>query len=132
MNCPLLRFNNLLFCRCYRTEAPTRKTIRDFINKFQRTGNVCDEKRSGRSLTSQETVETIRQATEQSPKVSTHRLVLVGNTASQKSTVWQTLRFITEEIGLSHPGARPHPTAHLRSIFFFSPKQQSRQHRSCT
>ena len=44
----------------YRTEAPTRTTIRSLVNKIQRTGNVWDEKRSARSSTSsQETVETI-------------------------------------------------------------------------
>ena len=32
------------FRRSYHTEAPTRKTIRGLVNKFQRTVNVCYEK----------------------------------------------------------------------------------------
>ena len=62
------------FRRSYRTEAPIRTTMRGLVNKFQGTGNVCDEKHSAWSSTSQETVETIWQAIEQSPKASTHRL----------------------------------------------------------
>ena len=83
------------FRRRYRTEAPTRTTIRGLVNKFQRTGNVCDEKRSGRPSTSQETVETIRQAIEQSPKASTRRLS--REHGIPKSTVWQTLRFVLKK-----------------------------------
>ena len=81
-----------LFRRSYRTEAPTRTTIRGLVNKLQRTGNVCDEKRSARSSTSQETVETIWQAIEQSLKASTHRLRREHGIPT--SFVWQILRFV--------------------------------------
>ena len=77
--------------RRYRTEAPKGTTIRGLINKFQRIGNVCDEKCSGQPSTSQETVEIIRQAIKQSPKASTRRLS--RELSIPKSTVWQTLRF---------------------------------------
>ncbi|KAJ4440112.1 hypothetical protein ANN_08249 [Periplaneta americana] len=83
------------FCRRYRTEAPTRTTIRGLVNKFQRNGNVCNEKRSGRPSTSQETVETIQKAIEQSPKASTRRLS--REHGIPKSTVWQTLRLVLKK-----------------------------------
>ena len=51
---PFSEVQELFRRRC--TEAPTGTTIRGLVNKFQRTGNVCDEKRSGRPSTSQETV----------------------------------------------------------------------------
>ena len=72
-----------------------RKPIRDFINKFQWTGNVCDEKHFGRSLTSQETVETIRQAIKQSQKALTRRVS--REHGIPKSTVWQTLHFVLKK-----------------------------------
>ena len=78
----------------YRTEPPTRTTIRGLVNKFQRTGYVCDEKHSGQPSTSQETVETIWQAIKQSPKASTR---LNQEHVIPKSTVWQTLRFVLKK-----------------------------------
>ena len=74
------------FRPCYHTETPTRTTIRGLVNKFQWPGNICEEKRSGWLLTSQETVETMRQAIEQSPKVSTRHLC--PEHGIPKSTVW--------------------------------------------
>ena len=84
-----------LFRGRYRTEAPSGTTIRSLVNKFQRTWNVCDEKRSGLPSTSQETVETIRQAIKQSPKASTRRLS--REQSILKSTVLQTLRFVLKK-----------------------------------
>ena len=53
-------------CR-FRKPAPTRMNIRTLVNKFQRTGRVDDEERSGRPSTSQETVLRIQEAIERSP-----------------------------------------------------------------
>ena len=100
-----------MFRRSYRTEAPTRTTIRGLDNKFQRTGNVCDEKRSEHSSTSQETVETIWQAIEQSPKATTSSSQ--SGTRNPKVHSMTNLTLRTEEKGVSHPSAGPHPTVHL-------------------
>ena len=75
--------------------SPNTKTIRDFINTFQWTGNICDEKRSGRSLTSQETMETIRQAIKQSQEALTRHFS--REHSIPKSTVWQTLHFVLQK-----------------------------------
>ena len=96
MNCPLLRFKN-----CFvdvTVQKPQReKTIRDFINISSELGTfvMTDEKRSGRSLTSQETVETIRQAIKQSQKALTRRFS--RKHGIPKSTVRQTLHFVLKE-----------------------------------
>ena len=84
-----------LFRRHYRIEAPTGTKLRGLVNKFQRTGNIYDEKRSGWPLTLQETGETIQQAIKQSPKESTHHLN--QEHGIPMSTVWQTLRFVLKK-----------------------------------
>ena len=103
-------------------------TFRDLANKFQRTGNVCDEKRSARSTTSQETEEIIWQAIEQSPKASTHRLS--REYGIPKSTVWQTLRFVQNKRAIISGWWASSNSAF--AVFFFFLKQQSRQHRAWT
>ena len=89
------------------SELQREQPFRSLGNKFQRTGNVCDEKLSARSSTSQETVQTIWQAIEQSPKASTHRFS--REHGIPKSIVWQTLRFVLKKkayhiqvLGLTH------------------------------
>ena len=69
-------------CRGRFTVQKLQRERPGLVNKFQRAANVCDEKRSARSSTSQETVETIWRATEQSPKASSR---------------WQTLRFVLKK-----------------------------------
>ncbi|PSN33099.1 hypothetical protein C0J52_19408 [Blattella germanica] len=61
------------FERRFRKPAPTQQNIQLLVNKFMRTGSVADEQRIGRPPTSQETVETIREAIERSPHASIRR-----------------------------------------------------------
>lgn len=79
------------FTRRFRKPAPTRKNIRTLVNKFQRTGRVDDEERSGRPSTSQETVLRIQEAIERSPRASTRRVSRELDVPH--TTVWKVLRF---------------------------------------
>ena len=56
-----------------------------------RTGSVADEQRSGRSPTSQERVETIREAIEHTPRGSSRRLS--HELGIPRATVWKVLHF---------------------------------------
>ena len=53
------------------------------------TGSVADEQRSGRPPTSQERVNTIREAIERSPRASTRRLS--RELGIPRATVWKVL-----------------------------------------
>ena len=55
------------------------------------TGSVADEQRIGRPPTSQETVETIREAIEHSPHASIRRLS--HELVIPRATVWKVLHF---------------------------------------
>ncbi|KAJ4432463.1 hypothetical protein ANN_21082 [Periplaneta americana] len=52
------------FIRKFHKLTPTRANIQILVNKFQRTGNVADAPRSGRSAVPKETVTQIREAIE--------------------------------------------------------------------
>ena len=60
-------------------------------NKFKRTGNVADAKRSGRPSTSDETMARIDEAITRSPSASTRRLS--RELGIPQSTVWKTLHY---------------------------------------
>ena len=79
------------FNRRFQKPAPTRMNIRTLVNKFQRTGRVDDEERSGRPSTSQETVLRIHEAIECSPRASTRRVSRELDVPH--TTVWKVLRF---------------------------------------
>jgi hypothetical protein len=49
------------FRTVYRTEPPMDKTIRERYMKFQQSGCLCAEKRTGRPEPSAETVERVRE-----------------------------------------------------------------------
>ena len=61
------------------------------VNKFMRMGSVEDEHRSGRPPTSQERVETIREARERTPRASTRRLN--RELGTPRARVWKVLHF---------------------------------------
>ncbi|KAJ4439904.1 hypothetical protein ANN_08033 [Periplaneta americana] len=49
------------FQRKVRKDGPTNKSIWRLLNKFQRTGNVADDSRTGRPSTSPADIDTIRE-----------------------------------------------------------------------
>lgn len=79
------------FNRRYRKPGSNRKTISKLVNKFKRTGNVADVKRSGRPSTSDDTVARIEEAITRSPSASTRRLS--RELGIPQSTVWKTLHY---------------------------------------
>ena len=79
------------FQRRFRKPAPTQQNIQMLVNKFMRTGSVADEQWSGRPPTSQERVETIREAIERSPRAST--CSLSRELGIPRATVWKVLHF---------------------------------------
>ena len=71
--------------------APTRHAIKKMVNKFERTGSVTNEHRTGRPAVENETVQSIQEAITRSPSASTRRLSReLGIT---HTSVWKTLRF---------------------------------------
>ena len=67
-----------------------QQNIQMLVNKFMRTGSVS-EQRSGQPPSSQERVETIREAIECSPSASTR---LSRELGILRATVWKVLHFI--------------------------------------
>ncbi|PSN43641.1 hypothetical protein C0J52_16675 [Blattella germanica] len=55
------------FTRRFRNRGPTNVTIRELLNKFNRTGSVHDDTRSCRPSVPEDTVERIQEAIERSP-----------------------------------------------------------------
>jgi transposase len=78
------------FERKFRKPAPTTASIRFLVNKFKRTGSALNEKHSGRPQTSED-VQSIQQATEQSPCASIRHLS--NQLDISKTTVWRVLHF---------------------------------------
>jgi len=74
----------------FKKEPPTKKSIRSWYDKFQRTGCLCKGKSPGRPSTSEATLVRIRKSFRRSSQKSTAR-------ASRKlgipqTTVWRVLR----------------------------------------
>ena len=80
-----------VFQRRFRKPDPTQQNIQMLVNKCMRTGSLADKQRSGRPHTSQERVETIREAIERSPRASTCRLN--RELGISRTTVWKVLHF---------------------------------------
>jgi len=72
MKCEKIRGN---FERKFHTKGPTDKVIRKLLTKFQRTGSVHDDSRNGRPRKSGERMELVREAYEEEPHLSTHRVL---------------------------------------------------------
>jgi hypothetical protein len=79
------------FERKFRKPPPTRASIRLLVNKLKRTGNVLDEKRSGRPQTCEYDVGRIQQAVEQSPSASVR--CLSNQLDIPRTTVSRVLHF---------------------------------------
>ena len=79
------------FIRRFRKPGPTNETIRQLVNKFNRTGSVHDDTRSGRPSVPEGTVQRIQEAIERSPSASTRRLS--RELELPQSTVWKILHF---------------------------------------
>ncbi|PSN48327.1 hypothetical protein C0J52_03411 [Blattella germanica] len=61
------------FTRRFRKPGPTNVTIRQLVNKFNRTGSVHDDTLSSRPSVPEGTVQRILEAIERSPSASTRR-----------------------------------------------------------
>ena len=71
---------------------PSRNTIHRLINKFEATGSVLDESRSGRpsTATTEQNLERIHQSLARSPQKSAHRLSV--ELGVSYSSVWRLLK----------------------------------------
>lgn len=83
------------FTRKFHKPGPTRANIWLLLNKFQRTGNVADETRSGRPSVPEVTVQRIREAIERSPSASSRRLS--NELDVPKTTILKVLHFILKK-----------------------------------
>jgi len=70
MKCEKIREN---IERKFHKKGPTDKTIRELLKKFQRTGSVDDDSRSGRRRAYGERMELVREAFEEDPQLSIRR-----------------------------------------------------------
>ena len=78
------------FCNCFGIDLPLPQNIRRWYHQFEETGCLCKGKSSGRPRSSNENVERIQQAFEESPGKSTRharRELTIPHT-----TVWRVLR----------------------------------------
>ncbi|KAJ4445023.1 hypothetical protein ANN_06822 [Periplaneta americana] len=72
------------FERRFRKPGPSRQAIRDLVNKFQRTGNVADEERSGRPATTPQTVQAIQDAITRRRKLLLSDVVRSSNASQNR------------------------------------------------
>ena len=62
------------FERKFRRRGPKEKAIRELLTKFQKTGSVHDDSRNGRPRKSGDRMESVREAFEEDPQLSTRRV----------------------------------------------------------
>ena len=95
------------FQQCYDRTPPTRKNILNLVRKFDETGSVEDEPRSGRprSVSTDENKERVRGAFEESPATSLRRASLDLNLSKS------SLQRMMKELGL-----KPHRPQLLHAL----------------
>lgn len=74
----------------FKIPPPTDKTLKKWYSRFSKTGCLCEQKRSGRPKTNEDSVEMIRSTFLNSPQKSIRRGSL--EVAMCPTTVWRVLR----------------------------------------